>query len=148
MGAKTHSYMESIQKKLMLCCNWKLRMIIILITCTGLLQCDKVTPTVRRGRMHVIWFWLAIQPYMTCLVEISWQIYMVQIHTSTAWMTDCIMGRPKPALDPWPSMIYCSSPSISTPQQSYTSNEVQYLTYRGVLVVTQPHEVMAPVAKS
>jgi hypothetical protein len=39
-------------------------------------------------------------------------------------MNECIRCRSRPALASPPSMIYCISPSISTPQQSYASNAV------------------------
>jgi hypothetical protein len=41
----------------------------------------------------------------------------------------------------WPSAIYCVSPSVLSPlpQQSHNSNEVQYLTLRGIWVFTWFH---------
>jgi hypothetical protein len=39
-------------------------------------------------------------------------------------INECIRGRPRLTLAPQPSMTYCASPSVSTPQQSYTSDEV------------------------
>jgi hypothetical protein len=62
-------------------------------------------------------------------------------------LNDCISGRPKPVLAPRPSMIYCASLSISTIQESYTSNEVQDFTYRGVLILVWLNKVMAQLAK-
>jgi hypothetical protein len=41
-----------------------------------------------------------------------------------AWMKECIGGRGRLTLALWPWMIFCASPSISTLQQSYISNEV------------------------
>jgi hypothetical protein len=63
-------------------------------------------------------------------------------------MNECIRGRPRPALAPRPLMIYCAPHSISALQQSYTSNEVLCLTYKGILIVTWLHKVMAQVMKS
>jgi hypothetical protein len=62
-------------------------------------------------------------------------VYVGLLHAMNI-MNECIRGRPKPALASRPSMTYCASSSISTFQQSYSQNEMQYLTYRDVLVVT------------
>jgi hypothetical protein len=75
-----------------------------------------------------------------CLVEKFWELYGEDSCTSISWINewtnDCIRHRPKPAPVPLPSVIYCAFPTIPTHQWFYTINEMQYVNYRGILVVT------------
>jgi hypothetical protein len=109
--------------------------------CPCLLYISMHVQTYKTCRSTVLFgnYWKSSQTFLL--------IHVVPLKKRT-WMNECIRGRPRPALAPQLLMISCASPSILALQQSYTSNEVQYLTYKGALVDTWLHEIMAQVGKS